>query len=70
MFNTIEELDGLIHKCKVVWDSNGKKLTTSDWDNFKKTYLEYPIDFIVEGLDFPVSEVLYLKNIDNPYWLP
>lgn len=70
MFNTIEELDGLINKCKVVWASNGKKLTTSDWDNFKKTYLEYPIDFIVEGLDFPVSEVLYLKNIDNPYWLP
>lgn len=70
MYNSIEDLDKLIKKSKVVWASNGKKLVASEWEKFKEYFFEYPVDFIMEGLDFPVSEDLYLKNVDNPYWLP
>lgn len=70
MFNDFEELDKLIKKSQVVWASNGKKLTQKDWDSFKEHHFKNPIDYIMEGFNFPVAEELYLKNLDNPYWLP
>lgn len=70
LFNKFEELDLLITKCEVVWVSNGEKLTFDDYNKFKTEYYKNPIDYIFEGMDFPVSEKLYINNKNNDYWLP